>query len=186
MSNKKAKFPTAPTIATAGLLLGLELAGVCAEQASAPAKSQSAQNPAARAAAGFKQIIPHGMLFHKPATQPSCSKLPTSYELGSGFQLDRTHCMLVSNLDEQGGPDLCVGNDAFVFEKLSDIKPEAAIIINRAEPEYKSAARTRSCFLAKYPVSGFFVPQGALLPNGQPHPAAGSGLLTSVCAAYAS
>jgi hypothetical protein len=135
--------------------------------------------------AGFKKIVPHGMLLNKPSTQPSCSKLPVSYELGAAFQLDRTHCLLVSNMDEQGGPDLCIGNDGFVFSKLSDIKPEKAIVINRAEPEYKSAGRSNQSFLAKYPVSGFFVPLGALLPNGKPHPAAGSGLLTSVCVAYA-
>src|SRR3954470_23715124 len=85
-----------------------------------------------RPVAGIKKVIPRGMLLHVPATQPACSKLPTSYELGSCFQLDDTHCLLVSSLDEQGGPDLCVGNDAFVFEKLSDIQSEKAIIINRA------------------------------------------------------
>ena len=125
------------------------------------------------------------MLLHAPAIQPTCSKFPTSYELGNGFQLDDTHCLLVSSLDEQGGPDLCVGNDAFVFEKLSDIKPEQAIIINRAEPEYIGPGQTSVSFLAKYPVSGFFVPLGALLPDGRPRPGAGSGLLMSVCVAYA-
>jgi len=125
------------------------------------------------------------MLLHAPVTRPDFSKLPLSYELGSCFQLDRSHCLLVTNLDEQGGPDLCVGNDAFVFEKLSDIKPEKAIIINRSEPEYKSPNRATASFLAKYPVSGFFVPLGALLADGRPHPAAGSGLLLSVCVAYA-
>lgn len=106
------------------------------------------------------------MLLHVPAEQPACSKLPTSYELGSCFQLDDTHCLLVSNLDEQGGPDLCVGNDAFVFEKFSDIKPEKAIIINRAEPEYVGPGQTKISFLAKYPMSGFFVLLGASLPDG--------------------
>src|SRR3954467_14349440 len=121
---------------------------------------------------GIKKVIPRGMLLHAPTTQPACSKLPTSYELGSCFQLDDRHCLLVSSLDEQGGPDLCVGNDAFVFEKLSDIKPEKAIIINRAEPEYVSPGQKKASFLAKYPVCGFFVPAGALLPDGRPHPGA--------------
>lgn len=134
---------------------------------------------------GIKKIIPRGMLLHVPAKQPACSKLPTSYELGSCFQLDDTHCLLVSSLDEQGGPDLAVGNDAFVFEKLSDIRPERAIIVNRAEPDYVAPGKTKSSFLAKYPVSGFFVPLGATLPDGSPHPAAGTGLLMSVCVAYA-
>ena len=176
-----------PTIATtvAGMFLSLTLAAVPAEPANLPTENQQTQTSATVSTGGFKKVIPHGMLLHKPATQPACSKLPTSYELGAGFQLDRTHAMLVSNLDEQGGPDLCIGNDAFIFERLSDIKPEKAIVINRAEPEYKSPSRTNTSFLAKYPVGGFFVPVGARLPNGQPHPGAGSGLLTSVCVAYA-
>jgi len=131
-----------------------------------------------------KQVIPRGMLLHAPAMQPTCSKLPTSYELGVCFQLDRKHCLLVSNLDEQGGPDLCVGNDAFIFEKLSDIKPEKAIIINRAEPEYRVQGKTNIWILAKYQVGGFFVPLGALMPDGKPHPAAGTGLLMSPCLGY--
>src|SRR5262245_58681209 len=80
-------------------------------------------SPLVKAPAAPNRVVPRGMLLHAPSTQPACSKLPTSYELGVCFQLDRDHCLLVSNLDEQGGPDLCVGNDAFVFEKLSDIKP---------------------------------------------------------------
>jgi len=134
---------------------------------------------------GFKRVIPIGMLVHAPATQPPCSVRPVSYELGSCFQLDRNHCMLVCNMDEQGGPDLCIGNDAFVFEKLSDIRPEKAIIINRSETNYHSPGREGVSFLAKYPVSGFFVPRGALMPDGKPHPGAGSGLLMSICVAYA-
>ena len=165
----------AGTKAIAAGVLAWMLSGVCL----------SAAEPSKAPSLGIQKVIPRGMLLNKPARQPACSKLPTSYELGEAFQLDRKHCLLVSNLDEQGGPDLCVGNDAFIFEKLSDIQADKAIIINRAEPEYVSPGRTNTSFLAKYPVGGFFVPLDALLPDGQPHPAAGSGLLISVCVAYA-
>lgn len=134
-------------------------------------------------AGGIKRVLPGQMLVHAPVKQPACSRLPTSYELGSCFQLDSTNCMLISNLDEQGGPDLCVGNDAFIFSKLSDIKAENAIVINRAEPQFKSGTNTG--FLAKYPVSGFFVPLGAVMPDGKPHPGAGTGLILSCCVVYA-
>src|SRR6188472_3005230 len=168
--------------AASGLVVAI--AGVSLGQTAAPTKSTTTAR-ASRSVGGIKKVIPRGMLLHAPAEQPACSKLPTSYELGASFQLDDTHCLLVSNLDEQGGPDLCVGNDAFVFEKLSDIRPEKAIVINRAEPQYVGTGRTKASFLAKYPVSGFFVPLGALLSDGRPHPGAGSGLLMSVCVAYA-
>src|SRR5262245_6987548 len=103
-----------------GPIAGLVLALACISlgldniQANGPPTT-----PGSEPIAGIKQVVPRGMLLHAPATQPACSKLPTSYELGACFQLDDTHCLLVTNLDEQGGPDLCVGNDAFVFEKLS-------------------------------------------------------------------
>jgi hypothetical protein len=159
------------------LVLGLSAASNCTAESPV---SEPPMTP------GFKRVIPIGMLVHAPAIQPACSVRPVSYELGSCFQLDKTHCMLVSNMDEQGGPDLCIGNDAFVFEKLSEIKAEKAIIINRSETNYYSPGREGASFLAKYPVSGFFVPRGALLADGKPHPGAGSGLLMSICVAYAS
>jgi hypothetical protein len=83
---------------------------------------------------GFKKIVPHGKILGRPSSQPEGTRNIVSYEMGPCFQLDRTHCLLVASMDEQGGPDLCVGNDAFVFEKLSDIKAERAIPVNRPEP----------------------------------------------------
>ena len=124
-------------------IVGLTLGAASSSLAQTARPDESSTVPAGKPVAGIKKVIPRGMLLHVPATQPACSKLPTSYELGSCFQLDDTHGLLVSNLDEQGGPDLCVGNDAFVFEKLSDIRPEKAIIINRAEPEYVGPGRRR-------------------------------------------
>src|SRR5258707_12584184 len=49
--------------------------------------------------------------------------------------------------------------------------------LHDALPIYHSPGREGASFLAKYPVSGFFVPAGALMPDGKPHPGAGSGLL---------
>jgi len=82
-------------------------------------------------AALFHKIVHHGLILGKSAKKPEGTKGIVAYELGNIFQLDRTHCLLVASMDEQGGPDLCVGNDGYIFEKLSDIKPEKAIPLNR-------------------------------------------------------
>src|SRR5262249_54086761 len=62
----------------------------------------------------IKRIIHHGRLLARPAIQPEGTSREVAYELGHVLQLDRDHCLVVASMDEQGGGDLCVGNDAFV------------------------------------------------------------------------
>ena len=138
------------------------------------AASQSEELPA-----NIKRIIPHGRLLSRPATPPENTNSEVAYELGRCLQLDRDHCLLVASMDEQGGGDLCVGNDCYVIQKLSDISTAKAIPLNRAEKDYVSAPGAEKRFLAKYPALGMFVPLGARLPDGKPHPAAGTGVLFS-------
>jgi hypothetical protein len=133
---------------------------------------------------GFTKIIPHGMILHQPATQPEGTKFPVAYITGMCLQLDRTHCLLTAGMEEQGGADLVVGCDGFVFEKLSDISPEKAIVITRPEVGYQLKTAPGKGYLAKGFANGAFVPLGALLPDGQPHPAAGTGVLVLTCIAY--
>lgn len=87
-------------------------------------------------------------------------------------------------MDEQGGGDLCVGNDAFIIQKLSDVAAEKAIPINRAVKDDESTPGGEKRFVAKYPAVGTFVPLGARLPSGQPHPAAGTGVLFSCTSTF--
>jgi hypothetical protein len=86
-------------------------------------------------------------------------------------------------MDEQGGHDLCVGSDAFVFGSLGEIEAGRAIPLNRADPAWTTPSGARA-FLAKYPALGGFVPLGATLPDGRPHPAAGSGFCLSECLTF--
>ena len=153
------------------------------QAASAPKETSTMADD--QTAAGFKAIIHHGQLLHSPAVLPEGSTNDVTYELGICFQLDRTHCLLVCNMDEAGGPDLCVGNDGFVFEKLSDIRAGSAIPISRPETAFR-LKNGQIGYLAKYPVTGAFVPLGAVLPDGSPHPAAGTGLIVAACRAYPS
>ena len=130
------------------------------------------------------KIISHGKILDRPAKQPHGTKNSVSYECGRCFQLDKTHSLLVASMDEQGGHDMCVGNDGFIFQKLSDIKPENAIPLNRSDPEYKLKSRDGYAWLAKFPAKGAFVPLGAKMKDGKPHPAAGTGVLISTGLTY--
>lgn len=135
--------------------------------------------PAISGAAGIRRIVPHGRLLRTAAKQPEGTSNTVIYELGKLFQLDRSHLLLVASMREQGGHDFCVGNDGFVFERLSDIAPEKAIPINRLDPHYRLKGNGAPAVQGRFPASGGFVPLGAKLADGKPHPAAGTGFLFS-------
>ena len=132
-----------------------------------------------KSGASIKKIIHHGRILSRPTRQPFGTRNSVGYELGKCFQLDREHCLLVASMDEQGGGDLCVGNDGFIFKNLSEIQAENAIPINAPDPDYKLRSCDGLAYLAKFPVGGGFVPLGATLDDGKPHPAAGTGILVS-------
>jgi hypothetical protein len=130
------------------------------------------------------QIVRYGRLLDHPSKQPENTTMPTSYEVGKLFQLDRTTALLVASLREQGGHDFSVGNDAFIFRDLSDIIPEHAIPLNRLDPKYRLKSGNGTAVLAKYYVNGMFVPLGAKLANGRPHPAQGTGFFLTTAMAF--
>jgi hypothetical protein len=152
-------------------LLGLVLA--------VGAKAESATNPPSKTGHTFTRLVQHGKILDHPAIQPENTTRPVSYELGSMFQLDRDHCLLVASLREQGGHDFEVGNDGFVFQHLKEIVPQRAIPINRLDPNYRLKSGKEKSVLGKFPAIGGFVPLGATLADGSPHPAAGTGFLFS-------
>src|SRR5882757_10578756 len=98
--------------------------------ADAPARKASADT--IDPPANIKRVVHHGRMLHSPAEQPENTSRAVNYELATCHQLDRDHCLLVASMDEQGGGDLCVGNDGFVIQKLSDVAAAKAIPINRS------------------------------------------------------
>ena len=116
----------------AGLVSGL--APRILRRGLAKASPTNAETPSPSA---FPKIVHHGMVLGGLPNHPTARR--TSFHTSSVLSCNWTasHCLLLASMDEQGGPDLCVGNDAFVFEKLSDIKAENAIPINRVETHYK-------------------------------------------------
>ena len=126
----------------------------------------------------IREVISHGRILARPL-QPAGAKNNVAYILGACFQLDKTHCLLAANMEKQGGHDMSVGNDGFVFERLSDITAEKAIPLNRPDEHYKLRYKDGHAWLAKFPILGGFIPLGAKLEDGRPHPAAGTGVLLS-------
>jgi hypothetical protein len=132
---------------------------------------------------GMGKIVSHGMILKNPLKQPIGTSDQVGYELGKMFQLDQDHCLLVASMDELGGGDRCVGNHGLIISKLADIQADAVFPVNWPDPEYKLKSG-RTCFLAKYPVEGGFVPLGARLKDGRPHPHAGTGFLMSTALSF--
>jgi hypothetical protein len=126
----------------------------------------------------FSSIIHrHGQILSRPSKATAGTTHDVAYELGACFQLDRDHCLLVASLDEQGGGDKCVGNDAYVFSRLADIVPSAALPLNRPDPQYRLVSGG-TAWLAKYPATGGFVPLDS------EHPGRGTGFLVSECISF--
>ena len=151
---------------------------VTAELKNGASRKNMKKSPLPSSTSGFVSIKKHGRILTQTHRQPEGTNKPVTYELGKVFQLDKDTSLLVASMREQGGHDFAVGNDGFVFRKLSDISAEKAIPINRLDPNYKLKSGAIGV-MGKFPASGAFVPLGAKLPNGKPHPAAGTGFIFS-------
>jgi hypothetical protein len=130
------------------------------------------------------RIIAQRKILHRPSRQPEHTRGNVGYDLGKCFQLDRDTCLLAAGMDEQGGGDLSVGNDAFVFRSLDEIREDRAIPLNGPEPEYCLKSTGQKVFLAKFPLTGGFIPLGAKCVDGREHPGAGTGLFFSVAMTF--
>jgi hypothetical protein len=127
----------------------------------------------------YPRVVRHGRFLAQAVKQPEVTSRPVSYELGHIYQLDKETCLLIASLREQGGHDFEIGNDAFIFKDLKDIDPAKAIPINRFDPNYRLKTNGKPGVQSRYNVSGGFVPLGAQLADGSPHPAAGTGFMFS-------
>jgi hypothetical protein len=92
------------------------------------------------------------------------------YGLGFPFQVAPRKAALFCNIRRDGthSVDLEIGSDVVLFDDLSDIRAGNAIPLSRYE-------MTASSLTRKGPVLGGFVPLGAKLADGSPHPHAGTG-----------
>jgi len=98
------------------------------------------------------------------------------YGLGLPIQLDATTGGLLVNI-RQNGTQYCdfeVGTDLIPFTSLDKIDARRAVPVSRPTKELNPWTGTPS-ITSKYPMMGGFVPRGARLADGSPHPHAGTG-----------
>jgi len=97
------------------------------------------------------------------------------YGLGFPLQISPTEAALLTNIRMigTGNIDFEIGTDVVLFDDLSEIGTERVVVASRFErgvdPELGPYV------VRKGPILGGFVPMGALLEDGSPHPHAGTG-----------
>lgn len=127
-------------------------------------------------------VKPRGPLLSGPLQQDQNEYV--CYGLGSPMQISPTEVLLFLNRRRCGTavPDFEAGSDAIIFNDFNDISANNAVAISRNETGPHSRTAKPAIFV-KYPVSGGFVPLGTKLPDGRPHPHAGTGfgLVTVRC-----
>lgn len=98
------------------------------------------------------------------------------YQLGHPFQLSPTEAGITLNIRCSGvkAIDLEVGNDLLIFDHLHPFALDRIQPLCRAGKGINPKTG-REILLSRYPKNIGFVPHGALLENGAPHPHAGTG-----------
>ncbi len=97
------------------------------------------------------------------------------YGLGFPFQISPTEAGLFVNIrmEGSGNIDFEIGSDLILFDDMDKITTDRAIALSRYE-RIKDKGKG-SLIVRKGPVLGGFVPLGARLADGSPHPHAGTG-----------
>lgn len=98
------------------------------------------------------------------------------YLFGTLMQVSPTQAVVFINLHQYGLPvdDLEAGVDAVAFDDLDRIDPTTAIPVARNTPA-THPRNGRALLMVRPPIFGGFVPLGARLADGKPHPHAGTG-----------
>jgi hypothetical protein len=96
------------------------------------------------------------------------------YGLGMPLQISEDRIAMVLNIRRDNMPyvDFEAGADAVLFGSLVGKPLTLEISRNHVEPDPQSG---EDLVIVKYPATGGFVPAGARLPDGSPHPHSGTG-----------
>ncbi len=102
------------------------------------------------------------------------------------FQVSPDTAGLFCGVRGSRGYDFEVGTDVILFKGLSRISAERAIAISRKHEAVNpnSSPPGQPALMVKYPVRGGFVPLGARLEDGSPHPHAGTGFGVSMSVSW--
>jgi hypothetical protein len=93
------------------------------------------------------------------------------------IQLDATTAGLLASIRRNGTPwyDYEAGIDLVVFNTTSGLNAATIVPISRPAYEHDPENPAKLCLTSVFPMYGGFVPRGAAVGNGRPHPHAGTG-----------
>ena len=101
------------------------------------------------------------------------------YQIALPFQVSRDTAAAFCNVREGlvKGVDFECGVDVILFDNLSNLNGDDAVIVtrNQEEPNPHSIPPGKPSVVVKYPARGGFVPVAAKRNDGAPHPHAGTG-----------
>lgn len=130
----------------------------------------------------IKTSINSKFLSHVPSAPPDQEWV---YQVGKPFQLGPTQAGLFCNIRRAGvtAVDLEVGNDLLLFDRLEPTAFQEPLPLHRSciRPHPKTGEEK---LLSIYTVRGGFVPLGAKLQDGRPHPHAGTGFGLALALGY--
>ncbi len=109
----------------------------------------------------------------------------TVYGVGMPFQVSPAQAAVIVNrrIYNVAAIDFEDGGDLLVFDSLDHLDPASAVPLSRTETAVNPATCRRAAMVS-YQSAGGFVPLGAKLEDGSPHPAAGTGFALSTHIAY--
>ncbi|MBL9215004.1 MAG: hypothetical protein JNG83_05970, partial [Opitutaceae bacterium] len=164
-------------------LVAKAAAGSLALGAALPA-ARAATPPAASAQRGIYKTVRRPKILEAPLDVPAGETW--RYMLNYPLQIAPNTAALYLNMKQCGGPgqDFEGGVDIIVFDQLDAIRPEKAIKVSRQHLEPNPNFGGKMSVMAKYPGNIGFIPLGAKLPDGRPHPHAGTGFAIVVTAAW--
>ena len=101
------------------------------------------------------------------------------YQLGKLFQLTENKAGVILNIRCSGvrAFDIEVGSDIMLFDDINDPASAEHIILERSKYDINPLTG-KKILVSRYPKAINFIPAGAKLADGTPHPAAGTGFLT--------
>ncbi len=149
-----------------------------------PAFAAGGGSAAGDAPRGIWKIIRNPKLLESPPGMPDGEIW--RYLLNTPFQLAPGRAALYCNLKQSCGPgqDFEGGVDIIPFSHLAEVNAAAALPVSRQHVEPNPNLGGKPSVMAKYPGNVGFVPLGAKLPDGRPHPHAGTGFTMVVTAAW--
>ena len=150
------------------------LASACSDP---PARRESSSSPVETESRGIVKVTRGGRDFLHPKDTPAGKTW--LYQISLPFQVAKEKAAAFCNVREGlvKGVDFECGVDVILFDNLSNLNSDDAVIVTRNQEESNphSIPPGRSSVVVKYPARGGFVPLEAKRNDGSPHPHAGTG-----------